>query len=106
MIKNILLSHKDFPGGHFWRTLLRSLPPKELQGFCGPGVCLQQPKASCKYYECTRSLFAWGVLSTHPCAVQSLIGDSKSYLSSLPWVTHKCVSLFWQFLGVQKGHHA
>ena len=25
-----------------------------------------------------------------------LIGDSKGYLSGLPWTTHKCVSLFCQ----------
>ena len=25
-----------------------------------------------------------------------IFGDSKSYLSGLPWVTHKCVSLFWR----------
>ena len=30
----------------------------------------------------------------------SWFGDSKSYLSGLPWATHKCVSLFWRiFLG-------
>ena len=30
-------------------------------------------------------------------ALEIFWGDSKSYLSGLPWVMYTCVSLFWQF---------
>ena len=31
-----------------------------------------------------------------PDYLSNFFGDSKSYLSGLPWATHKCGSLFWQ----------